>query len=135
MERTSTLQIIKVSSCAPRNQTKRLIRRVEAHMYDTQPTGFAAGSACPASHPVRVPQLAYETLWVCILNRRHCVTVYLQLYRTPPSSKTCGRRMGPTPSSSAMETKMDTLTARTLITCLAGRVSQALSLLKTLSWV
>ncbi|KAK3216079.1 hypothetical protein GRF29_8g2060204 [Pseudopithomyces chartarum] len=35
----------------------------QAHMYDTQPTGFAAGSACPASHPVRVPQLAYETLW------------------------------------------------------------------------
>jgi hypothetical protein len=34
-------------------------------MYDTQPTGFAAGAACPSSHPVRVPQLAYETLWVC----------------------------------------------------------------------
>lgn len=134
MERTSTLQIIKVSPWAPQNQTKHLLRRIEAHMYDTQPTGFAAGSACPASHPVRVPQLAYETLWVCVLNRRHCVAIYLRS-RTPPSSRTCGRRMGPTPSSSAMETKMDTLTARTLITCLAGRVSQALFLLETLSWV
>lgn len=35
----------------------------QSHMYDTQPTGFAAGGACPASHPVRMPQLAYETLW------------------------------------------------------------------------
>jgi hypothetical protein len=35
----------------------------QAHMYDTQPTGFAAGAACPSSHPIRMPQLAYETLW------------------------------------------------------------------------
>jgi hypothetical protein len=35
----------------------------QSHMYDTQPTGFAAGAACPSSHPVRMPQLAYETLW------------------------------------------------------------------------
>jgi hypothetical protein len=35
----------------------------QAHMYDTQPTGFAAGGKCPSSHPVRMPQLAYETLW------------------------------------------------------------------------
>ncbi|KAF2688113.1 hypothetical protein K458DRAFT_440823 [Lentithecium fluviatile CBS 122367] len=35
----------------------------QSHMYDTQPTGFAAGAACPKSHPVRMPQLAYETLW------------------------------------------------------------------------
>ncbi|KAF2464165.1 uncharacterized protein BDR25DRAFT_319431 [Lindgomyces ingoldianus] len=35
----------------------------QSHMYDTQPTGFAAGAACPSTHPVRMPQLAYETLW------------------------------------------------------------------------
>lgn len=33
-------------------------------MYDTAATsGFAVAAACPASHPVRMPQLAYETLW------------------------------------------------------------------------
>lgn len=33
-------------------------------MYDTaKDTGFAPGGPCPASHPIRMPQLAYETLW------------------------------------------------------------------------
>jgi hypothetical protein len=33
-------------------------------MYDTAAdSGFVEAGACPASHPVRVPQLAFETLW------------------------------------------------------------------------
>lgn len=32
-------------------------------MYNTAKEAFAPAGACPASHPVRMPQLAYETLW------------------------------------------------------------------------
>lgn len=35
----------------------------QSHMYDTGKGGFAVAGPCPASHPVRMPQLAYETLW------------------------------------------------------------------------
>jgi hypothetical protein len=36
----------------------------QSHMYDTAASsGFVNAGACPASHPVRMPQLAYETLW------------------------------------------------------------------------
>ena len=34
------------------------------HMFDTaKDSGFAPGGPCPASHPIRMPQVAYETLW------------------------------------------------------------------------
>ncbi|KAF2684871.1 hypothetical protein K458DRAFT_487138 [Lentithecium fluviatile CBS 122367] len=33
------------------------------HMYSTTKDAFQAAGPCPASHPVRMPQLAYETLW------------------------------------------------------------------------
>ncbi|TVY82605.1 hypothetical protein LSUE1_G001366 [Lachnellula suecica] len=33
------------------------------HMYDTSTGGFQVASACPSTHPVRMPQLAYETMW------------------------------------------------------------------------
>lgn len=32
-------------------------------MYNTNKGGFVAAGACPASHPVRVPQVALETMW------------------------------------------------------------------------
>ena len=32
-------------------------------MYSTQRDAFAVSGPCPASHPVRMPQVAYETLW------------------------------------------------------------------------
>lgn len=32
-------------------------------MYDTQTGAFQPAGACPSSHPVRMPQVAYETLW------------------------------------------------------------------------
>lgn len=32
-------------------------------MYNTAKEAFAVAGACPASHPVRMPQVAYETLW------------------------------------------------------------------------
>ncbi|EJT70240.1 hypothetical protein GGTG_12413 [Gaeumannomyces tritici R3-111a-1] len=32
-------------------------------MYSTTNDAFLNAGPCPASHPVRVPQLAYETLW------------------------------------------------------------------------
>ena len=33
-------------------------------MYSTTKSGtFVEAGACPASHPVRMPQLAYETIW------------------------------------------------------------------------
>lgn len=35
----------------------------QSHMYDTQIGAFQNAAPCPASHPVRVPQVAYETLW------------------------------------------------------------------------
>ena len=35
----------------------------QSHMYSTTKEAFAAAGPCPASHPVRMPQLAYETLW------------------------------------------------------------------------
>ncbi|PKS07414.1 hypothetical protein jhhlp_006017 [Lomentospora prolificans] len=35
----------------------------KSHMYDTQRGTFVNAGPCPASHPVRVPQVAYETLW------------------------------------------------------------------------
>ncbi|KAK5655212.1 hypothetical protein OQA88_6111 [Cercophora sp. LCS_1] len=33
------------------------------HMYNSGRGGFVAASACPSSHPVRMPQLALETMW------------------------------------------------------------------------
>ncbi|KAK3356506.1 hypothetical protein B0T25DRAFT_603001 [Lasiosphaeria hispida] len=33
------------------------------HMFDTGKGGFSVAGACPASHPVRVPQVAFETMW------------------------------------------------------------------------
>ncbi|KAI0884111.1 uncharacterized protein GGS22DRAFT_189241 [Annulohypoxylon maeteangense] len=33
------------------------------HMYNTNKGGFVPAGACPASHPVRVPQVALETMW------------------------------------------------------------------------
>ena len=33
------------------------------HMYNTQKEAFGNAGPCPASHPVRMPQVAYETLW------------------------------------------------------------------------
>jgi len=36
----------------------------QSHMYNTKSTnGFLNSPACPASHPVRMPQVAYETVW------------------------------------------------------------------------
>ena len=35
----------------------------QSHMYSTTKGGFQEAGACPASHPVRVPQVAYETMW------------------------------------------------------------------------
>lgn len=32
-------------------------------MYNTAKEAFVNAGPCPASHPVRMPQLAYETLW------------------------------------------------------------------------
>lgn len=32
-------------------------------MYNTVKDAFQNAGPCPASHPVRVPQVAYETLW------------------------------------------------------------------------
>lgn len=35
----------------------------QSHMYNTAKEAFQAAGPCPASHPVRMPQVAYETLW------------------------------------------------------------------------
>jgi len=35
----------------------------QSHMYNTVKDAFQVSDPCPASHPVRVPQVAYETLW------------------------------------------------------------------------
>ncbi|AEO67479.1 uncharacterized protein THITE_160890 [Thermothielavioides terrestris NRRL 8126] len=35
----------------------------QSHMYNTVREAFTPAGPCPASHPVRMPQLAYETLW------------------------------------------------------------------------
>ncbi|KAF2736303.1 hypothetical protein EJ04DRAFT_463201, partial [Polyplosphaeria fusca] len=35
----------------------------QSHMYSTVQGGFREAGACPASHPVRTPQVAYETMW------------------------------------------------------------------------
>ncbi|KAF2188814.1 hypothetical protein K469DRAFT_724217 [Zopfia rhizophila CBS 207.26] len=35
----------------------------QSHMYNTAKEAFSPAGPCPASHPVRMPQLAYETLW------------------------------------------------------------------------
>jgi len=35
----------------------------QSHMYNTDPGHFREAAPCPASHPVRMPQLAYETMW------------------------------------------------------------------------
>ncbi len=32
-------------------------------MYNTGKGGFQVADPCPASHPVRMPQVAYETMW------------------------------------------------------------------------
>jgi hypothetical protein len=34
----------------------------QSHMYSTTIGGFQVTGACPSSHPVRVPQFAYETM-------------------------------------------------------------------------
>jgi hypothetical protein len=33
------------------------------HMYDTNIGAFSPNRACPSSHPVRMPQVAFETMW------------------------------------------------------------------------
>jgi len=33
------------------------------HMYNTGKGGFVAAGACPSSHPIRMPQVAFETMW------------------------------------------------------------------------
>lgn len=35
----------------------------QSHMYSTTKGGFQPAGPCPDSHPVRMPQLAYETMW------------------------------------------------------------------------
>lgn len=35
----------------------------QSHMYSTTKGGFQVADPCPASHPVRMPQVAYETMW------------------------------------------------------------------------
>jgi hypothetical protein len=35
----------------------------QSHMFNTVRDAFQNAGPCPASHPVRVPQVAYETLW------------------------------------------------------------------------
>jgi hypothetical protein len=35
----------------------------QSHMFNTAKEAFVAAGPCPASHPVRVAQVAYETLW------------------------------------------------------------------------
>ncbi|KAI1386518.1 uncharacterized protein F4822DRAFT_319262 [Hypoxylon trugodes] len=35
----------------------------QSHMYNTVKGAFQEAGPCPASHPVRMPQLAYETMW------------------------------------------------------------------------
>ena len=35
----------------------------QSHMYNTVKGGFQVADPCPASHPVRMPQVAYETMW------------------------------------------------------------------------
>ncbi|KAI1266075.1 hypothetical protein F5Y18DRAFT_384489 [Xylariaceae sp. FL1019] len=35
----------------------------QSHMYSTTKDFFLEAGPCPASHPVRMPQLAYETMW------------------------------------------------------------------------
>ncbi|KAI0863363.1 hypothetical protein F4860DRAFT_501805 [Xylaria cubensis] len=35
----------------------------QSHMFSTVRGAFQEAGPCPASHPVRVPQLAYETMW------------------------------------------------------------------------
>ncbi|CAK7213855.1 hypothetical protein SCUCBS95973_001940 [Sporothrix curviconia] len=35
----------------------------QSHMYNTQGEAFSPAGPCPSSHPVRMPQVAYETLW------------------------------------------------------------------------
>ncbi|KAI0147619.1 hypothetical protein GGR57DRAFT_505517 [Xylariaceae sp. FL1272] len=35
----------------------------QSHMYSTTKDLFLEAGPCPASHPVRMPQLAYETMW------------------------------------------------------------------------
>ncbi|KAK3695864.1 hypothetical protein B0T22DRAFT_374193 [Podospora appendiculata] len=35
----------------------------QSHMFSTDQGGFRTAGPCPASHPVRMPQVAYETMW------------------------------------------------------------------------
>jgi hypothetical protein len=35
----------------------------QSHMYNNAKEAFAVGGACPSTHPIRMPQVAYETLW------------------------------------------------------------------------
>jgi len=35
----------------------------QSHMFNTVKGGFQVADPCPASHPVRMPQVAYETMW------------------------------------------------------------------------
>jgi hypothetical protein len=34
-----------------------------AHMYNTGRGGFVSAGACPTTHPIRMPQVAFETMW------------------------------------------------------------------------
>ncbi|CAI9626012.1 unnamed protein product [Alternaria burnsii] len=35
----------------------------QSHMFSTTRGGFRPADPCPASHPIKMPQLAYETMW------------------------------------------------------------------------
>ncbi|KAI5367061.1 hypothetical protein J4E82_010837 [Alternaria postmessia] len=39
------------------------IMAIQSHMFSTTLGGFRPADPCPASHPIKMPQLAYETMW------------------------------------------------------------------------
>lgn len=57
----------------------------QSHMYNTiTMDGFTNAPPCPASHPVRVPQVTYETVWVSF--PRFCPRTYPWKYGNPPGN-------------------------------------------------
>ncbi|CAG8977608.1 hypothetical protein HYALB_00011711 [Hymenoscyphus albidus] len=50
-------------ACKGGIMTVHHFRPFSSHMYNTVKDAFAEAGPCPSTHPVRVPQVAYETLW------------------------------------------------------------------------
>jgi hypothetical protein len=91
---------------------------------------FESTGECPASHPVRLPQVMYEVMWdVSVIDSNLCsVWLVANSSTRPPRSMTrhCGPRMAPNRFTGALATRTDTRNTETMFSAGRATVSKEL---------